>query len=158
MQTILAFGELEALACFRLTGFLAFYGARVAGHETCLAEHSLVFGVDFHQCACDSEAECFCLAFVAAAVQIYVDVVFVGCLEGAQGLLNDVLENGGREVNFQGALVDNDGTVAFFENDTGYSCFAATYCIYIFHAFCYFSLLMSITVGFCASWGWLGPL
>ena len=92
-MALLTFRELEAFACFGLTGLFAFYGARVAGHEAMLAQDRLVVGVDFHQCAGDSEAESLGLAFVAAAVEVDTDVILLGNFEQAQGLLYDELEN-----------------------------------------------------------------
>lgn len=140
--------ELEAFASFGLTGFLAFYGARVAGHEALLAEYSLVVGVDFHESAGDTEAESFGLAFVATTVEVDVDVVLFGAIESCEGLLNDELKNRRGEVYLEGALVDGNDAGAFFDDNAGYGGFTAAYCIYCFHSCDYFSLLISITVGF----------
>lgn len=40
-----------------------------------------------------AQAESFCLAFIAAAVKIYLKVIFFGNFENRQGLLYDVLKN-----------------------------------------------------------------
>lgn len=90
---ILTFGELEALAGFGLTGFLAFYGAGVAGHEAFGTKSALVFGIDFHEGAGDSQTECLGLSFVTAAVEIYVDIIFFSHVECRQRLFYDILED-----------------------------------------------------------------
>ena len=144
----LAFGELEALAGLGLAGFLTFNGTRVAGHEAMLAEGRLVFGIDFDKSASDAETESFCLSFVAAAVEIDMDIVFVGNFKSVERLLNDILKNRRGEVYVEGTLIDGDGTVSFFEDYASYCCFTTANCIYCFHCVGYFSLLMSITVGF----------
>lgn len=92
-EKILTFRELEALACFRTSRFLTLDSAGVAGHEALGAESSLVVGVDFDESAGDGEAKSFCLAFVAAAVEVYVDVVLFGCIQSVEGLLNNILED-----------------------------------------------------------------
>ena len=138
---------MEALACFGLTGFLAFYGARVAGHEAGAAESSLVVGVNFNQSASDAEAKCFGLAFEAATVEVDLDVVFFNDVESGEGLLHDELKNRRGEVHFQGTVVDGDGAVTFFEDYASHGGFTTAYCIYCFHTFDYFSLLMSIALG-----------
>ena len=71
----------------------------------------LVFGVDLDECAGDSETKSFCLSLVATSVKIYLDVVFLGCFESEQGLLNDILKDGRGEVNIEGTFVDGDLTV-----------------------------------------------
>ncbi len=74
---VLTLGELEALACFGLAGLLrsTARGSRVM--KPCFAEYGLVVGVDFNESAGDAEAESFGLAFVATAVEVDVDIVFV---------------------------------------------------------------------------------
>ena len=128
-RIILTLGELEALASFGLTGLFAFYNARVAGHEAFCAKCGLVLGVDFHESAGDSKAKSFCLAFVATAIEIDLNVVFFSDIKSHEGLLNDILKDGRGEVNFQGALVDDDLTVTFFNDYARYGCFTAANCI-----------------------------
>ncbi len=147
-RSVLTLGELEALACFGLAGLFTFYGARVAGHEAVFAEYGLVVGVDFDESASYAKTKGFGLSFVATAVEVDVNVVFVGNFEGCEGLLNDILKNRRREVHFDGALVDGDNAGTFFNYNAGYGGFTAAYCIYCFHTIDYFRVLMSITVGF----------
>lgn len=144
-----ALGELEAFAGLGLTGLLAFHGTGVAGHEACFAQNGFVLGVDFHQCAGNTQTQSFGLAFVAATVEINVNIVFVAYLKCAEGLLYDELKNRRREVYFQRSFVDGDNAGSLFQDYAGYGCFAAAYCIYCFHSSRdYFSLLISSTVGF----------
>ena len=110
-KQILTFAELEALACFGLTRLFAFHSAGVTGHEAVFAQDSLVIGIDFHQSAGDSETEGLGLTFVAAAVEVHVDVVFFNDVENRKGLLNDELKNRRGEIHFEGAVVDGDGAV-----------------------------------------------
>ena len=93
VSSVLTLAELEALASLGLTGLFAFHGAGVAGHEAVLAQQSLVVGVNLNESAGDSEAQSFGLAFVAAAVEVYVHVVLFSNVEKAQGLFNDELKN-----------------------------------------------------------------
>ena len=72
---ILTLGELEALACLGLTGFLTLYRTRVAGHEAFCTECGLVLGVNLYKSAGDSQTECLCLSFVTAAVEVDLDVI-----------------------------------------------------------------------------------
>ena len=129
----LTLGELEALACFWTTWLFAFYNAWVAGHEAFCAECFLILWVDLDESAGDSETECLCLSFVAASVKVYADVVFFFCLKGFEGLLYDVLEDGGGEVLVKRAMVDSDFAVAFGKDHAGDGCFTAAYCINCFH-------------------------
>ncbi len=131
---ILTLGELEALASLGLTGLLAFYCTRVAGHETVLAEHRLVLGVDLYQCAGDSQTKGFGLTLVTAAVEVDVDVILLGYVERAQGLLYDILKNRRGEVNGERAFVDGDGTRPFLYDHACYCGLTAAYCINCFHA------------------------
>ena len=108
------------------------------------AENSLVVGVDFHQSAGDTEAESLSLAFVATAVEVYVDVVFLGAVKCVEGLFYDVLKNRRGEVYLEGALVDGNDAGAFFDDNAVYGGL-----LHLLFPLCdYFSLLMSITVGF----------
>ena len=58
-----------------------------------LAQDCLVVGVELNESTGNTEAESFCLAFIAAAVKIYLKVIFFGNFENRQGLLYDVLKN-----------------------------------------------------------------
>ena len=153
----LTLAELESLAGLGLTGFLALYSTRVAGHETLLAQCALVLGVDLHQGAGDSQTKGLGLSLVTAPDEVNLDVILLSGTQRAKRLLNDVLQDGVGEVVCQRAFVDCDFAIAFLHIYASDSGFAATYCINLFHA-SYFSLLMSITLGFCASWGCSGPL
>ena len=124
---MLTFAELEALACFGTSGFLTFNSARVAGHESMLAQNGLVVGVHFDQGAGNCETQSFGLSFETAAVEVDVDVVFFGAVEHGERLLNDELKNRRGEIHFEGATVDGDLSVAFFEDYTGHGGFAAAY-------------------------------
>lgn len=127
--TILTLGELETLACFGTTGLLALYDARVAGHEAFGTERALVLGVDLHEGAGDGETESLGLTFVTAAVEVDFDVILLGLLECQEGLLYDVLKDGRGEVHIEGAFVDGDLTVSFFNDHASYGCFTAANCI-----------------------------
>ena len=50
-----------------------------------------------------------------------MDVVVAGHIKCGEGLLDDELKNRRGEVNFEGALVDSDCTVAFFDDDIRYT-------------------------------------
>ncbi len=77
----LTLAELESLAGLGLTGFLALYGTRVAGHETLLAQGTLVLGVNLHQGAGDSQAQGLGLSLVTATNEVNLDVIVLsGCL------------------------------------------------------------------------------
>lgn len=134
METPLTFRELEAFACFGLTGFLTFNGTRVTCHEAVFAEDSLVIGIESHKSACDAETEGFGLTFVTAAVKVDMDVILFGNVKSREGLLNDVLKNRRREIYFEGAFVDGDSAVTFFEDYAGNCCFTTANCVYCFHA------------------------
>lgn len=135
MGDVLTFRELEAFASLWTTRFLTLNGTRVASHETMFAEQSLVFGVNSDESASDTETKSFGLAFVAATVESDNDVVFFGYVEGCEGLLNDILQNRGREVYVEGAVIDGDCTVTFFEDYASHSGFTATYGVDCFHTF-----------------------
>ncbi len=132
-QSRLTLGELEALAGLGLTGFLTLDRAGVASHEAFGAESGFVFGVNLNQSAGDSETQSFGLTFVAAAVEVYVDVVLFSAVKCKQRLLYDVLKNFRREVCFEGAMIDSDSAVTFFEDYAGNGGLAATNGVYIFH-------------------------
>ena len=51
-----------------------------------------VLGVDLDECACYREAQSLALAGEAAAVEIGLDVIFLGNVEQLEGLLYDILQ------------------------------------------------------------------
>ncbi len=57
------------------------------------AESRLVLGVDLDESAGDSQTKSLGLSFVTAAVEVDLDVILLGLVEGEQGLLYDVLED-----------------------------------------------------------------
>ena len=129
MKMILTLGELEALAGLGLTGLLTFNDARVAGHEAFGAECGLVLGINLDEGAGDCETESLGLTFVATAVEIDVDVIFLYSVKSREGLFYDILKDGRGEVYVQGALVDGDCAIAFLEDHTGHGGFTAANCI-----------------------------
>ena len=147
----LTFAELEALAGLGLAGFLALDDACVAGHEAFGAECGLNLGVVLDQGSGDGEAECLGLTFVAAAVEVGLDVEAALGLDGLEGLLYDVLKDGRGEINLQRALVDGDVAGSLGEVNACYRSFATANGID-------FSLLMSIVLGFWLSKGCSAPL
>ena len=70
-----------------------------------------------------------------------MDVILLYDVKLSKGLLNDVLEDSGREINLKGTLVDSDCAVAFFEDYASDSCFTATYCINCFHCLRLFKVI-----------------
>ena len=85
--------ELEALAGFGLTRLLALHDAGVAGHEAFGAECGLVFRIDLDKSAGDGQTQSLGLSFVAAAVDVGVDVIFVCHPEGVQRLKHYILKD-----------------------------------------------------------------
>ncbi len=53
--------ELEVTACLRLTWFLTLNSTRIASEETLSFQSFLVFSIQFHQCAGNSETQCLAL-------------------------------------------------------------------------------------------------
>src|SRR3712207_3634085 len=90
---ILTLAELEATTCLWLTRLLTLNGAAVACEEACILESLLVFGVDFHESTCDSEAKGLALACKTATVEVGLDVVFTINIEQLQWLLYHVAKN-----------------------------------------------------------------
>ena len=88
-----ALAELEATASLWLTWFLAFNGTSVTGKEALILEGLLIIGVNFDQCACDSETQGLALACETATVEVGFDVVFAFYLEQVQWLLNHILQD-----------------------------------------------------------------
>ncbi len=85
----LTLAELESLASLGLSWFLAFYGTRVASHETFLAQSALVLGVNLNQRTCDSESKRLGLSLVTTALDVDGNVIFFYSFEGVEGLLDD---------------------------------------------------------------------
>ncbi len=98
------------------------------------AQCGLVFGVDLYEGTCDGKTEGFSLSFVAATVEVDLDVVLFNAVEGEHWLLHDVLQDGRGEVYVDRTLVDGDCAVAFLYDYAGYGGLAAAYCINCFHA------------------------
>ena len=101
--------------CFGLTGFLTFNFTGVASHESFSFESGFVVGVDFDESACDSETQGLGLAFEATAVEVDFDIVFFSNIQFCKRLLNDILKNRTREINFKVTTIDGDfaGTFAY---------------------------------------------
>ena len=68
------------------------YDACVACEEAVVFQVLLVLGVDLDECACYREAQSLALAGEAAAVEIGLDVIFLGNVEQLEGLLYDILQ------------------------------------------------------------------
>ena len=98
------------------------------------AEHCLVVGVDSYESASDAKTKSFGLTFVAATVEVSLNVVFTFDIEGCEGLFDDILKNRRGEIYFDGAFVDGYCAVTFLDDDAGNCCFTTANCVYCFHA------------------------
>lgn len=143
----LTLGELEALASLGTARLFALYHARVAGHEAFGTQCRLVLGIDFDEGAGDGEAESFGLSFVAATIEVDLDVILLNDVERVERLLYDILKYRRGEIYLKGTLVDSDSAITFTDEHACDCGFTTAYCINFFHT-SYLSLLMSITLGF----------
>ena len=73
----------------------------------------LVVGIDFYQCAGDSQTQSLGLTFVAATVEIDTDVILLVDVESRKRLTHDVLKDGRGEIYIKRTMVDDDLSVAF---------------------------------------------
>ena len=102
-----ALGELEALSCARLTGFLPFFFASVAGQHTAGLEDGLAcFLIMFDESARDSVTDSAGLTGFSAAGDGGVDIDF-SCETGHdEGLENETAESFRIEIFFKLFSVD----------------------------------------------------
>ena len=121
------------LTCFGLTRLLTLNLTGVTCQETFGLQNGLGLFIDLDESAGDSKTECLSLAFVAAAVEINLDIVLLSNTEFVQWLLNDELKDGRREILFKRALVDSDLTITFTYENASYCSFASSECINYFH-------------------------
>ena len=90
----LTLAELEAAASFRLTWLLTLNFAGVTGKESVVFQVFLIFGIDFHQCTGDSEAQSLALTCETASVKIGFDVIFLCHFEQCERLFYHILQDG----------------------------------------------------------------
>ena len=123
---VLTLTELEVLTSFRLTRFLTLNLTSVTSHETFCLQRSLVFRIDLHQCASDSQTQSLCLSFEATAIKVGLDIVFLSYAEFVQRLEHDIAQNRRREIFLDVAAVDLDLAGTFIYINAGYCLFTTS--------------------------------
>ena len=109
---MLSLGELGCATCSLEAVLLALLHARIAGQIAGLLDDRLVVLVRLHEGAGDAMTDGAGLAGEAAALAVDDDVELAGGFGQVQGLTDDHLQGLIAEVLVQGALVDDDVTLA----------------------------------------------
>jgi hypothetical protein len=107
-KKLLTLRELEPLTCAFLTVLLALVLTRIARKKTCLLERAAQFGVEFDECASDTEANRPSLTRDTAAVSKNQYVETIRHFDRAQSLQNRDPSRFGREIILEGAAIDGD--------------------------------------------------
>lgn len=114
MRVLLTLAELEALSSAGTSRLFTLHLSRVAGEQPARLEHrtkSLL--VYLAQRAGNGEAQRSGLPRDAAAIEVYLNIVFAFVAREHQGLRNHILQNSRREVVCQLAVVDGNFSASY---------------------------------------------